>query len=189
MIDNDYYLPLNISLTPSNIRHHYEATETLPAHDLVIKTLLDNCKEAYVYGIKKESELFKNNANILISDKGKFKFDTTKECLKGHEYLWNVTGWKRGSIVIILERDKINFSEIFRNCYRPGLCATPNSGNSLSATKKCKEAAAENNMGICFPASNGIEWIQIYASQELTNQLLQNAKNYCQEKDYYSIKQ
>lgn len=188
MTNNDYYLPLNVSLTPSNVRHHYEANGSLPAHDLVIRILLDNCKEAYVYGLKKENELFKSNADILLNEKGKFKFDTTKECIKGHEYLWNVTSWKRGSIVIIIENDKVNFHEIFKNCYRPALCATPNSGNSLSATKKCKEEAAKNNIGICFPASNGVEWIQIYASPELTKQLLQDARKYCQEKDYYSIR-
>ena len=60
-----------------------------------------------------ESDLYKENSDILFPDKGKFRFDNFKECVEGHEYLWNVTGWKRGSIVIILKRDEVNFIDIY----------------------------------------------------------------------------
>ena len=188
MTSNDFYLPLSVSLTPFDIRHYYDVNSSLPAHDFVIRKLLANCKDAYVYGLKKESELFINNANILINDRGKYKFDISQECVKGHEYLWNVTGWKRGSIVIIIDENKFDFQTVFKNCYRPALSATPNTGNTLSATKKCKEEATKNNIAICFPASNGLEWMQIYATPEMTEQLLREAKIFCKEKDYYSIK-
>src|ERR1700724_1147297 len=124
MENNDFYKPIIVSLTPSDIRHHYPMNEVLPAHDFVIRPLLNDSKEALVYGIKKESDLFRNNSEILINDRGKFKFDKSKECMKGHEYLWNVTRWARGSIVLILETNRINFSVIFKYCYRPGLNAT-----------------------------------------------------------------
>jgi hypothetical protein len=188
MTSNDYYLPLSVSLTPSDIRHYYDINSSLPCHDLVIRRLLANCKDAYVYGLKRDSELFINNASILINDKGKYKFDTSQECIKGHENLWNVTGWKRGSIVIIIADNKLDFSTVFENCYRPALSGTPNQGNTLSATKKCKEEARKNNLGICFPASNGLEWMEIYGTPEMTKQLLRDAMTFCKEKNYYSIK-
>jgi hypothetical protein len=189
MTNIDYYLPLSVSLTPLEVRHHYEINDQLPAHNLVIRVLIEHCTGAYLYGLKKDNELFIQNSDILQSDKGKYRFDTTKECITGHEVLWNVTGWKRGSIVIILENGKIDFKTLFKHCFRPGLSATPNMGNSISATKKCKKEASRNNIGICFPASNGLEWMQIYASPALTRELLSEARIYCQEKDYYSKKQ
>lgn len=163
-MNQTYYLPLIISLKSA-----------FPIHDLIIRPLLENCKEAFIYGLSKESELYQKNSDILINDKKKFKLDLSKECIKGHEHLWNATGWERGSIVIILENNESLFKDIFKNCYEPGLCATPNSGNSLSAARKCKEEALKSNIAICFPASNGIEWMQIYATPQLTEKLLQEA--------------
>jgi hypothetical protein len=46
------------------------------------------------------------NKDILIKEKGKHKLDILKECVKGHECLWNVAGFQRGSIIIILENKK-----------------------------------------------------------------------------------
>jgi hypothetical protein len=172
MDENDFYLPLTVNVT-GDIRHHYDERSSLPAHELVIRPLLKESIDAFVYRSTKD-EFFLygkmqvpiklDEIDILIKDKGKFKFDRTKECISGNEYLWNATTWKRGSIVIIVEPSKIDFQAIFENCYRPGLSATPNAGNTLSATKKCKDEAKKNNIGICFPASNGLEWMQIYAS-------------------------
>lgn len=196
MVGTDFYLPLTVNLT-GDIRTNYDESGSLPAHELVIRPLLKESIDTYVYrGAKEEFFLYGKTQvpikleeiDILIRDKGKFKFDKTKECILGNEYLWNATTWKRGSIVMIIEPDKIDFGAIFKNCYRPGLLATPNSGNTLSATKKCKQEMAKNNIGICFPASNGLEWMQIYASPDLTSELLNMAKKYCREKDNYSVK-
>ncbi len=196
MVENDFYLPLIVNLT-GDVGSDYDERSSLPAHELVIRRLLKGSRDTFVYrGTKEEFFLYGKTqvpiklegVDILISDKGRFKFDKTKECISGNEYLWNARTWKRGSIVMIIEPDKIDFRPIFENCYRPNLLATPNTGNTLSATKKCKEEMAKNNIGICFPASNGLEWMQIYASPALTNELLKMAKTYCREKDYYSIK-
>ena len=179
---SDFYLPLTVNLTPGDIRHHYNERETLPAHDKVIRPLFKNSVDSYVYGLTDKSELLNLNRDILIKDKGKYRFDKTKECITGHEYLWNATTWKRGSIVIILRKD-FDFTEIFKNTYRPGLLGTPNSGSSPSATKKCKEAADKGDVGICFPASNGIEWIQIYTDIKHRDKLYELAYDNCSERD------
>ncbi|WP_306350903.1 hypothetical protein [Flavobacterium sp. '19STA2R22 D10 B1'] len=181
---NEYFSPLEVNLT-GEIRHHYNEKSSLPAHNLVLKPLLDNCYLAYVFGLKKEDELYKTNSDILISEKGKFRFDTSKECIEGHEYLWNATSWKRGSIIILLEEGKLDFTELFKNTYRPGLSGMPNSGNSLSATKKCREEAANGKIAICLPASNGIEWMTIYAKGQLFENLVTEAFENCKEKEHY----
>jgi len=177
----NYYLPLSIKLTSSDIRHHYDEQAELPAHEKVIRPMLSNCIEAFIYGLSDKSDLYKLNADILIKDKGKYKLDRNKECITGHEYLWNATTWKRGSIALILNKD-FDFTDIFKNCYRPGLVATPNSGNSLSAVKKCKEESEKANIGICFSASNGIEWIQIYTDETHRDNLCELAYQHCLER-------
>ena len=180
---SDFYLPLSVSLTPSDIRHHYNEHETLTAHDKVIRPLFKESVDTFVYGLTDKSELLNLNRDILIKDRGKYRFDKTKECITGHEYLWNSTNWKRGSIVIIIKKN-FDFTDIFKNAYRPGLTETPNSGNSPSATKKCKEAADKGDIGICFPASNGIEWIQIYTDLKHRDKLYKLAYDNCNERDW-----
>jgi hypothetical protein len=177
-MENDFFRPLFVNLT-GEIRNHYEVESRLPAHSLVIKPLIEKSLFTYVYGLKKDDELVKLNTDILIADKGKYKFDISKECVIGHEKLWNLTGWKRGSIIIVIEKDKINFSEIFKNTYNPRLLNTPNSGNTISAIKKCKEEAEKDNIAICLSASNGMEWLQIFAKGETFKAIVNEAKNYC----------
>lgn len=179
----DFYLPLSVSLTPHDIRHHYDEHEPLPAHDKVLRPLFEKAVDTYVYGLTDKSELLKLNGDILMKDRGKYKFDQTKECITGHEYLWNATTWKRGSIVIIVKKD-FDFTDIFRHAFRPALTETPNSGNSPSAIKKCKEAADKGDIGICFPASNGIEWIQIYTDVAHRDKLYKLAYDNCNEVDW-----
>jgi len=195
MTDN-YLQPLNVNLT-GEIRHHYEEKSVLRAHELVIRPLLDKSDEVFVYnGQKDEFFLYgKMNysiklaeINILIKDKGKYKFDKTKECILGNEYLWNATTWKRGSIVFILENEKIDFSKLFKNTYRPRISTTPNSGNNSSATKKCREEAEKGKIAICLPASNGLEWMSIYAKGKLFQDIVEQAEINCNEQDYYKLK-
>ncbi len=170
-MNNDYFQPLNVNLT-GPIRHYYNEQDILSIHESVIRPLLYKSIEAFVYrGTKEEHFLYGKvqkpikleEMEILMKDKGKFKFDQTKECIVGNEYLWNATGWKRGSIVIVLEDGAVDFSTLFKNTYNPGLTETPNMGNTLSATKKCRDESGKGNIAICFSASNGLERMSIYA--------------------------
>ena len=186
MIKN-YFKPLCVDLLEKN-KWEYELESIVPAHGLVIKPLLQMSANAYVYGLKKEDELYKLNSGILISDNGKFRFDTSKDYVLGHESLWNITTWKRGSIVIILKENEFDFSYIFKFTYRPSLIETPNMGNSTAALKKCKEESKLGNIAICFPASNGIEWMTIYANDKTFEKIVQQAEIHCQQGDYYKPK-
>lgn len=182
----DYFKPLSVNLLGQHKRDYTEES-VVPAHSLVIKPLLEKSACAFVYGLKKEDELYQLNADILISERGKFRLDTSKECVLGHEKLWNVTTWKRGSIIIGLKENDFDFSEIFKHTFRPSLLNNPNTGNTASATKRCKEERELGNIAICFPASNGIEWMTIYANDQTFEKIMQQAENHCQEKDYYKV--
>ena len=183
-------MPIIVSLIAD--KYHYEENDKLPAHELVIRPLLENSIDTFIYNGTKE-EFFLcgkmqvpiklKQEDILISDKGKFKFNKTKECVTGHEYLWNATMWKRGSIVIVLENNLDMFREIFKHTYNPDLLATPNMGNSVSAIKKCKEEMEKGKIVVCLSASNGMEYMQIYVGQRKTNELLKIAEKNCQRVD------
>jgi len=190
---NDYLKPLSINLT-GEVRNFYDENSVLPAHELVIRPLFEKSVEAFVYKGRKDDFFSGGKMNypikleqedILISDKGKFRFDRTKECITGHEYLWNATTWKRGSIVFVLEPNTVNFAEIFKNTYRPSFVENPNSGNVASATKKCKVEMEKGNIAIILSASNGMEWIYIYAKGELWEDIVLCARNNCKELNYF----
>ncbi|AWK03523.1 hypothetical protein HYN56_04515 [Flavobacterium crocinum] len=190
---DDFFKPLNVNLI-GEIRHHYDEKSVMPAHELVIRPLLENSIDTFVYrGTKEEFFLYGKmqapikleEIEVLIKDKGKFKFDKTKECILGNEYLWNACTRKRGSIVFILKEGQVDFAKIFKHTYRPSLTETPNSGNTPSATKKCREASAQGFIAICLPANNGIEWMTIYAQGHTFENIMKQAEDNCQEKDYY----
>ncbi|KEQ23469.1 hypothetical protein [Paenibacillus tyrfis] len=90
---------------------------TFPAYENVIRPLFDASIQAFVYrGTSKEHEgafgelvgkpLDMKQEDTLIPHKGKYRFDKTKECITGHEYLWHARSYKRGSIVLTSLRKK-----------------------------------------------------------------------------------
>ena len=186
-MESKYFEPLSVNLT-GEIRHHYDEYSVLPAHELVIRPLFENSIDSFVYkGSKEQFFLYGKmqvpikleQEDILISDKGKFRFDKTKECITGHEYLWNACCWKRGSIVIVLKPDKINFSEIFKNTYCPDFVGNPNTGNTISAAKKCKAEMENGNIAVILSASNGLEYMYIYAIKEVLDKFMRCANHNC----------
>ena len=188
-----YFHPLGVGLIAEIGLPRFDDENTVfPAHELVIRPLLENSLCAYVYQQRKSKEdpedfepFDLKKETFLIPEQGKFRFDTTQECIRGREYLWNAGGHKRGSIIMILEPGRVDFSQLSKNTYRPGFDATPNMGNTLSAVKRCKEERAKGHIAICFPASNGIDWMDIYAQGDAWKNILQCVEANCHEPYYY----
>jgi hypothetical protein len=182
----NYYEPIIVKLIEDS--YNYDKKGKLPAHDLVIRPLLENCMYCYVYELKNDDELYINNKDILIKEKGKYKFDTTKECIAGHEYLWNATGGKRGTIIIILENNLGIFDKILKHTFIDigwdiPVVDNPNAGNSISAVKKCKEEMKKGNIGICITRNNGLENMFIYIEQKYKDELLKMVMDNCNKID------
>ena len=183
-------MPIIVSLIEN--KHEYEENDKLPAHELVIRPLVENSLETFVYNGRKDDFFLYGKMNfpikleqekILISDRGKYRLDKTKEYITGHEYLWNAHTWKRGSIVIVLRHNLDIFRKIFKHTYNPDLIDNPNTGNTVSAIRKCKEEMGKGNIAVCLSASNGMEHMQIYAERERTSELLKIAESNCQRVD------
>ncbi|PTQ99730.1 hypothetical protein C8P68_102560 [Mucilaginibacter yixingensis] len=174
----EYYMPLGFGLTSKDVRHYYDQYSPLDNHELVIRPILYNSENAYVYELNTDSELYLNNSNILIKDKGKFKFDTSKECIKGHEYLWNAQRRTRGSIVIVCDANRIDLRSIFAGCFWVGIAGTPNTGQTLTATKLCKKEANNGKLAFCFSATNGLETMLLYVAEPLRSTILKDSLNH-----------
>jgi hypothetical protein len=189
--NHDYYTPIQVTLIENKYQvdektkllSFYDKNKKFPAHNLVIKPLLERCIYCNFYGIKNDSEIYRKNKEILIKEKGKYKLDTTKECIEGYEYLWNTYSGERGSIIIILKNDLKNFNEILKHTYNPSYDHTPNMGNTLAAVKKCKEEVENGNIAVCITRNNGIEFMQIYSKKETTIELFKIAEKNCKIKD------
>jgi hypothetical protein len=54
-------------------------------------------------------------------------------------------------------------------------------GNSAAATKKCRDEMAQGRIALIFPASNGIEWMEIYAHAKILRPLLEMGRDGCQK--------
>jgi hypothetical protein len=207
-----WFCPLTVTLIHwyckkrTNIEHHnesYDESDHLQVHEQVIRPLFNASTEVYIYrGTAKErrypwgdvipgSEPIKlEDESILKPQKGKYIFDKTQECITGHEYLWNATVCKRGSIVFVLESN-FDFSEIFKHCYEPGELRNPNTGQSSGAIRLCKKTREENAIAAVLSASNGIEYILIYAQGEVFEKISNLAYSLCKShdewlKEYYS---
>ncbi|PUA38050.1 hypothetical protein C8Z91_16750 [Paenibacillus elgii] len=163
---------------------------TFPAYENVIRPLFDASIQAFVYrGTSEEHEgafgelvgkpIDMKQEDILIPYKGKYRFDKTKECISGHEYIWHARSYKRGSIVLILPND-FDFSAVFTYCYSPSFDETPHMGQSPGAVKLCRETK-DNHIAVIFSASNGIENMGIYASDETINKIADLAESLCDE--------
>lgn len=164
-----------VNLIPNGY-YDYEENEVIPAHELILRPLLLCAKECYVYGLKKDTELFQQCTDILSFTRNKYKLDLKKEVIEGYEQLWNATGWQRGSILIFLESEKLKKLNIFTSCYDPSISENPNSGESAAAIRFCKDVVTKEKLvGLCFSASNGIECMKVYAEYHTLKELYECA--------------
>ena len=154
------------------------------AHEQIIAPLLQNALAAYVYNGRKDSivgafgsvehPLNLSEISFLVRERGKFRLDLSRECVNGAEIFWNACSFRRGSVIILLE-EEFDPAPILRRCAEISIDETPNMGNSPAATKLAKRAMSEGQMAVLFSASNGIEWMDIYAPEAVRDKILKLA--------------
>ena len=64
---------------------------------------------------------------------------------------------------------------ILRRCAEISIDETPNIGNSPAATKLAKRSMSEGWIAVLFSASNGKEWMDIYAPDAVRDKILKLA--------------
>lgn len=179
----------SVGLLPSNgLRYsvNYESEQHLSAHENVIRPLVENAKEIFVYGLKEGSPLLKRYKGILTKHQGKYSLTLNQEVIMGHESLWNSAEWSRGSIVIVIDLHKFDLNTILAHCYRPGVFGGLSSSDSQSAVRYCKEQSKKGLFSVLFPASNGIDWMTIFGPEDVLSTLYENAIQKCNELDFWA---
>ena len=122
------------------------------AHDQIIAPLLQNALAAYVYNGRKDS---------IVG-----AFGSVEHPLNLSEFSFLVR--ERGKFRLDLSRECVNGAEI-------SIDETPNMGNSPAATKLAKRAMSDGQIAVLFSASNGIEWMDIYAPEAVQAKILKLA--------------
>src|SRR5688500_843665 len=90
-----------------------------PEHDSVIRPLLYTAESCYVYGIAQGSDVQKAAGNILTKVNGKHSVRLDRDSIAGHEYFWNASGGKRGSVVFLVAIHTFAPAVIFPHCHSP----------------------------------------------------------------------
>lgn len=168
----------SVNLLPSYFRN-YDESFSFPAHDLILQPLLLRAEDCYVYGLEGNAELLKQCSRILVPTRNKYKMDLYQDVIKGYEQLWNVQGWGRGSIVIVMEPNQFKGADIFSHCYDPGVWNNIDTGDTPAAIRYCKDATKRNKIALCLSASHGIEYMKIYAPDNMLKELFNYAKQSC----------
>ena len=165
------YYPIFARL--SVFRNLYDKNHTF---DLVIRPLLNNCIDSDICMRKGYEKLYTKYEDILIKEKGKYKFNVSKECVNGYKKLWDGCD---ASIILVLKEDYDLFSEIFKNTYDVSEMATSGWGYPISSVKKCKEEMEKGNIAVGVNHDGGGRSLLIYAKKH--DKLLNLAKNRIKE--------
>ena len=117
------------------------------AHDRIIAPLLQNAFTAYVYNGRKDSivgafgsvehPLNLSEFSFLVRERGKFRFDLSRECVNGAEIFWNACSFRRGSVIILLEGE-FDLAPILRRCAEISIDETPNMGKQPCSDQACQ---------------------------------------------------
>ena len=175
----DYFKPFLVKIAGRDREGDHTS-----AHDEVVAPLLKNALAAYIYNGRKDSivgafgsvehPLNLSDFSFLVREWGKFRLDLARECVNGAEIFWNACSFGRGSVVVLLEGE-FDLTPILRCCAEISIDETPNMGNSPAATKLAKRAMSEGRIAVLFSASNGIEWMDIYAPEVVQDKILKLA--------------
>ncbi len=159
-----------------------DADEVLPAHSKVIRPLLSVATAAFVWPSSKQAHPVDYPDVILIPERGRYRFDLSRDVLSGYEWFWNASAWCRGSIVLRVNKLPMNMAEIFMHCSGPAVFASRYQlakGDSRSALRYCDACVFQGDFAFCFSASNGIECLSVFAPEPTLKELYLTSYDYC----------
>lgn len=164
--------PFIVSLWFESTRSDYEALR-IPPHRLVIEPLVAVAQEITVF----QSPQYSIDVPIPPSTneiKGRYVLDLKQELVRGWERFWNVGVWRRGAVVIRLEHGAANWAEVFNWTEYGGVWSSRNQirkGTPSSAINYCDANAVGSSMTVSLSASNGIQWMDVWADSKICEAL------------------
>lgn len=159
-----------------------DARKRLPAHRLVIEPLVARTHEMRVYGWDKTSTLCDEVLGLGRLKRGHVEVDLDREIVKGHERFWNTGSWDRGAIVLAATPSNDEIGNIFHWCSRPGVLTLLYQLRKISPASAIRYAhaiAAGGSTAFLFSASNGIQRMDVFASDAALVRLFAIAQEKC----------
>ena len=170
-----------VSVYPQCPRGADTATR-LPPHRLVIEPLVAQTHEMRIYGWEGTITLCDEVLSLGNRKRGHIEVDLSREVVKGHERFWNTGFWKRGAIVLATTMADEGVGNVFHWCAGPDVWSSLyqiRKGTPLSAIRYAQSVAARGSIAFCFSASNGIEWMDVFADAVAIDRLFAIAQEKC----------
>jgi len=114
--------------------------------------------------------------------RGRYQLDQTQEVVRGWERFWNAGAWRRGAITLRLERGSINWEDLFLWTEYGGVWSSRHQikkGTPTTAIAYCDKYAVESTVVVCLSASNGIQWMDIWADESACVEIEEQAQATC----------
>lgn len=143
----------------------------------MIPFLLSHSRAVYLYKGATDSttrqwrELDLAQYPFLLPYKGKYQVDLAQKGIASAEELWTSTAWSRGSVAFLLT-DKSELSHLVAKAFAAHELSNPRAGQSPGAYRLAQQEAANGRMVALFSASNGVEWLDLYAPDEVLESLM-----------------
>ncbi len=98
--------------------------------------------------------------------RGQYQLDQAQELVRGWEGFWNAGAWRRGAITLRINRESINWEDLFQWTEYGGVWSSRNQikkGTPTTAISYCDTNANAEIIVVSLSASNGIQWMDIWA--------------------------
>ena len=158
----------------------YDEDARLPAHDKVLRPLLQAATECWAYGVRPGSDVDRAAKGLLQAARGKHRVSLDDDPLTGHEQFWNAQGGRRGTIVILTQRARFDAAKLFRGCREAFVLTNFRSAHTPAALRFARERARVDDMvAVCLPRNNGIEWMDVHVRPALALEFFDVARVAC----------
>ena len=155
----------------------FRLDESLPSHAKILRPLLAVTKGCWVYDLKPRGPVYKTAAELLESEKGRFRVRLDGDPVSGRELFWNADSGRRGTIVMLIPVEKFPAGVVFRRCH--GLWAFGNflAAHTPAAARFARSQTANGKfIAACLPRNNGIEWLDLFMQPRLALKLFDQAR-------------
>jgi hypothetical protein len=159
-----------------------EIRKRLPPHHLVIEPLVSYAKEIRIYSPDEQSLLYDEVISMGRKERRHVVVDLSHDVVRGHERVWNAGSWERGAIVIATVVPRELLAGIFHWCAGPSVFSSMHQvrkGSPAGAITFAQKATHLGQLSFLFSASNGIQWMDIFAAPAEVEELFELALRSC----------
>ena len=147
--------------------------------EATLRPMLNAASDVFIYnGLKADSPLLNSDSfhAVAIKHRGKYQLRLDSELIDGFESLWLATGWGRGSAVFLIPAESFLTASLLAGWGSMGITWNYRVAHNTGAVTFAKKQVEQHGcVAVCLPASNGIEWADLFAPRSIAVRLWQEA--------------